>query len=102
MVQGGLGYLMFYVALFGGVFILSFLGSDSLTVSGDFAEVPALDTGNLTLGSFLLFVFEAVTFFLLLGGLSVFGLPFVYSFLISLALNIGLFYVLARLVRGGG
>ena len=102
MVQGGLGYLIFYFSIFAGVFLLGFYGADSISLTGDFPDVPEIDQDNLTIFSSLLFVFEIVIFFFFLQGLGLFGLPVVVSTLLALGLNTGLLYVLARLVRGGG
>lgn len=102
MVESGLGFLIFYFSVFATVFVLGFYGSDVVTLGGDFPEPPSLQGDNLTLLNSLLFVFDIVVFFFFLQGLTLFGLPVIFSVLISLALNIGLLYVLARLVRGGG
>jgi len=91
-----------WLKVFFGVFLLAFYGADDININGDFPDVPTLDGENLTIINSLLFVFEIVIFFFFLQGLGLFGLPVIYATFISLALNIGLLYVLARLVRGGG
>lgn len=102
MVEGGLRFLIFYFAIFAGVFLLGFYGAPELSLSGEFPDPPTLADDNLTILSSIIFVFEIVIFFFFLQGLTIFGLPVIFATLISLSLNIGLFYVLARLIRGGG
>ena len=102
MAENHLGFLMFYFFLFGAVAIFGYYGSDDLGLAGDLPTVPTLAGDDLTLLNSLFFVFDVVVFFFFLQGLTIFGLPVIYSTILSIALNIGLFYVLARLVRGGG
>ena len=102
MADNALGFLMFYFFLFAAVAVFGYYGADDLSLGGEFPEVPTLADDNLTLLDSILFVFDVVIFFFFLQGLTIFGLPAIFSTILAIALNIGLFYVLARLVRGGG
>ena len=102
MAEGHLGFLIFYVGIFAAVSLFGFYGAGEIGMGGEFAEPPSLSGENLTLLNSLLFVFELVIFFFFLQGLTIFGLPQHFTVLLSLILNIGLLYVIARLVRGGG
>lgn len=102
MANAQMSFIITYLVIFVGIGILSNLGISDIGVSDDINAPPTLDDEDLTILSSLLFVFEVIIYYLGLQGLTIVGIPAIYSAGIAIIMNALLIYVLARLVRGGG
>lgn len=105
MAEGsGLGFIIFYIVFFSVIATLGTYIPNSAFVNASVSEAPNLNDygSSLTLLDYLDFVFSIVIYFISLQGLTILGINSVVSGIIALGLNVGLIYVVARLVRGGG
>jgi hypothetical protein len=96
-------FLVFYISFF---LAIAFFATQGFTMVGtDQVNAPPSlsDYGDdLNILSYLSFVFSYLLYFFTLQGLTVYGIPTAYSVLISVPLNIGLVYIILKLIRGGG
>lgn len=93
------GFIMFYIGFFSVVALLGTIGASSIAVSGDF-DVPSFPS-SLNVLTVIDFGIDLIIYFFFLGGLTLIGLPAIYASLLGLLFNVGLAYVLVRIVRGG-
>jgi hypothetical protein len=104
--QYSLPFIIFYVSLFSIIALFGYAGFTDLSSSGQ-ANIltyapPSMSQyeSSLTFLNYLEFVFNIVIYFFFLQGLGVFGLPAVYSIVISLPLTIGFLWCIVGLIRG--
>lgn len=93
------GFVMFYVAFFTIIALMGSLGANTLGASGTLTAPVLPESVNPLL--IIDFAVDLLVFFFGLGGLSVIGLPVLYSASLALILDVGLVYVLLRIARGG-
>lgn len=98
---GGYAFIAFYLGFFITISLLgTFMTNSGVTLSEEVPRPPLLE--GPTFLDMITFAANTVGYFLLLGGLTVLGLPSWFSSSIGLILNAILLYVMARLARGGG
>lgn len=105
MAEGSsLGFIIFFIVFFSTIALFGNLGVNNISLSKEVTAIPNLDDygQDLNILDYLSFVFNIVGYFILLQGLTLLGISSGIAAIIALGFDIGLIYVIARLVRGGG
>ncbi|RLD80390.1 MAG: hypothetical protein DRJ15_07120 [Bacteroidetes bacterium] len=98
---GGYAFIAFYLGFFITISLLgTYMANSDVFLSEDVPGPPTLEGPSFL--DMITFAANVIAYFLLLGGLTIIGLPVWFSSSIGLVLNAILLYVLARLARGGG
>lgn len=102
MAEGQMGFIIIYLTLLLGVGLVGQWGYDEVSLSDDLTPPPTLDQSNLTIATFLVFVFDFVVYWLGFQGLAIFGIPAIVAGTIAFLMDTLFLYVIVRLIRGGG